>query len=396
MNPDVQRCFDWLVDGAPGAPNPIETIARMCPDLIAAGIPLDRVEAFVRTLHPHIVGRSFVWTRASAQVHVKENSYAFLASPAFLQNPVSEVFKSGVAVRHRLAAGSGNGLELLDALAHEGFTDFYAGPLAFLNGTVHAITFATKAPGGFSDQHIADLDQILRPLSRVAEIFALSRTAVNLLNTYVGRGTGERVMSGKIVRGDMESIRCALWFSDLRDFTSLSAQLGPGRIIGVLNELFDCQVPAIEAHGGEVLKFMGDGLLAVFPLGMDKSDSATCDGALAAAREAFAALDALNSRCHDHPHDGHAADAHPHLSFGVSLHVGEVAYGNIGGAGRLDFTCIGPAVNLASRLEGLTGKLKRRIIVSAEFRQLMSAPLVSLGSFELKGVPGTVEAFAPE
>ncbi|MBI1944229.1 MAG: adenylate/guanylate cyclase domain-containing protein [Deltaproteobacteria bacterium] len=385
MNPAVQRCFDWLVDGAPGAPTPADTVARLCPELVAAGIPLHRVEAFVRTLHPHIVGRSFVWTHGSDGVVVRENSYAFLSSPAFLENPVSAVFADGKPARHRLADASARRGELLDGLAREGFTDFYAGPLRFLNGTVHAITFATKAPSGFTDEHVGALDQILRPLSRVAEIFALSRTAVNLLNTYVGRGTGERVMSGKIVRGDMESIRCALWFSDLRDFTGLSARLPPGRIIGVLNELFDCQVPAIEAHGGEVLKFMGDGLLAVFPTGMGPSDREVCDGALLAAREAFAALDARNAR----------ADAVPPITFGVALHVGDVAYGNIGGAGRLDFTCIGSAVNLAARLEGLTGKLGRRVVVSAEFAALASGAPVRLGAFELKGVPGQVEAFAP-
>lgn len=385
MNPLVQRCFDWLVDGAPGATGPVETLARMCPELVAAGIPLERLEALVRTLHPHIVGRSFLWTRDSGRVEVRENSWAFLKSPAFLENPVSAVFASGKPARHRLGgAGAPNGA-LLDGLAREGFTDFYAGPLTFLDGTAHAITFATKAPGGFTDEHIAGIEHILRPLSRVAEVFALSRTAVNLLNTYVGRGAGERVLSGKIVRGDMESIRCALWFSDLRDFTSLSAHLGPGRIIGVLNELFDCQVPAIEAHGGEVLKFMGDGLLAVFPFCMGPSDRQVCDGALEAARQAYAALDARNAR----------PGAEPTLRFGVALHVGDVAYGNIGGASRLDFTCIGPAVNLAARLEGLTSKLARRVVVSAEFAALTTAPLTQLGTFELKGVPAAVEAFAP-
>jgi adenylate cyclase len=388
LQPDraiVEKVFQWLVDGAPGAPTPMATIARMCTELVTAGVPVARCEAFVRTLHPHIAGRSFVWTPERPDVEVREQTYAFLTSTEFLQNPVSEVFKSGAAVRHRISEET-NSLALISALRAEGYTDFYAGPLKFMSGQVHAITFATRAPGGFSPEHLDALAHVLRPLSRVGETFALMRTATNLLATYVGKNTGERVLSGKILRGDVDAIRSVLWFSDLRNFTALSAEIGPGKIIGVLNELFDCQVPAIEAHRGEVLKFIGDGMFAVFPLDMGRSEQETCDAALAAAEQAFAALDRRNAN--------KSADA-PAIDFGLALHVGEVAYGNVGGAGRLDFTCIGPAVNLAARLEGLSSKMKRRIVVSQEFAALTTKKLETLGTFELKGVPGAVEAFSP-
>jgi adenylate cyclase len=369
---DISRTFDWLVDGAPGAKNAVEVIATIAPQMIDAGIPIDRIEAFVRTLHPHIVGRSFVW-QPGKSVAVKENTYAYLQSPAFLDSPVAEVFRTGLALRKQ-------GDAIHDELRQDGFIDFYAGPLRFMDGTNHAITFASRS--GFTSEHLRAIDQVLRPLSRVGEILALTRTAANLLNTYVGHNAGERILAGHIQRGDTSSINAVLWFSDLRGFTSLSAELGPAGIIRVLNQLFDCQVPAIERHGGEVLKFIGDGLLAIFPL-ENKDPRVVCDAALTAADEAFASLDAINR------------DRSVPIQFGLALHIGEVAYGNIGGASRLDFTCIGPAVNLSARLEALTGKLNKRVVTSSELAKLTSRKLTSIGIFELKGVPGPVEAFAP-
>lgn len=382
----VKAIFDWLVDGAPGAANAKEVVQRLGPDLNNCGIPIDRVEAFVRTLHPHIVGRSFHW-HPGEQVEVRENSYAYLQSPAFLQSPVSTVFQTGRFVRLRLGEepppehfGS------LQRLRDQGYTDYFAGPLNFLSGAVHAITFATKAPAGFAPDHLDRLRDILRPLSRVAEILALTRTAVNLLNTYVGIDAGDRIWHGKILRGDTDSLNAVIWFSDLRGFTSMSAHTAPAEIIATLNELFDCQVPAIEKHGGQVLKFIGDGLLAIFPLRGD-DDSARCDAALLAAETAFASLTDLNVR--------RAAAGKSAIRFGLALHRGEVAYGNIGGSGRLDFTCIGPAVNLAARLEGLTSSLGREMVVSADFAAACSKPLVCIGEFALKGVPEPAKVFVP-
>jgi adenylate cyclase len=256
-------------------------------------------------------------------------------------------------------------------------------PLCFSTGELHAATFATKGPAGFSDDELARLRQLLRPLARVTEIFALRRTAQNLLDTYVGHHTGARILSGRIMKGDLETLRAVLWFSDLRGFTELSQRLAPAQVIATLNELFDCQVPAIEAQGGEVLKFMGDGLLAIFPFDDEASIGAACKRALVAAQTARAKVSERNER---------AATA---IHFGVALHVGEVAYGNVGGASRLDFTCIGSAVNLAARLEGLTGKLGRVLVISEALAAHIDEPLDELGTFELKGVREAVRVFSP-
>ena len=386
---DVRPIFEWLVAGVPGATTSPETVDRLCRDLNAAGLPIARAEAFVRTLHPHIAGRSFVW-RPDAPVDVREMTYAFLQSPEFAAGPVAAEFRSGDYVRRRVGeAAPVEEHAYLQTLADEGLTDFLAAPLTFLSGQVHAITFATRKPGGFVPADIEALRTLVPPLSRIAEIRALARTAVNLLNTYVGRNAGERIMAGQIQRGEVDALRAVIWFSDLRGFTSISGTLEPGAVIAMLNDLFECQVAAIERHGGEVLKFIGDGLLAIFPISEGAQNApAQCEAALLAADEAFGALATLNAR--------RAAASSPPLRFGLALHVGEVAYGNIGGAGRLDFTCIGPAVNLAARLEGLTSKLERSLVVSAEFARVSQRSYLSLGPFDLKGVGGSQEVFAPE
>lgn len=379
--PSVQGLFDWLVDGAAGAPTPMAVISRMGDELRAAGVPVDRISAFVRTLHPAIVGRGFFWQPGEA-VRVSENPWSGLQSDEYKRSAAARVVETAAEVRVRLGREPTT-FSGLEGLTKEGFTDYLMLPLKFMGGSVHSISFATRAAGGFSDEHVGAIRTVVRPLSRVAETLALMRTAVNLLNTYVGRNAGEQILKGKIQRGDTESIRCVIWFSDLRGFTSLSGEHTPTEIIAVLNQFFDCQVPFIEKHGGEVLKFMGDGMLAIFPI----TDTVTAAAAHAvqATKDAYAALDALNAT--------RAKTNEAALRFGVALHVGDVAYGNIGGAGRLDFTAIGPAVNLASRIEGLTGKLEKRVLLSEQLVKEASVETRSVGRFELKGVTGQQEVF---
>lgn len=383
--------FDWLVRGAPGAKRSPEVLEGACTRLREAGVPLDRSEAFVRTLHPHVVGRSFVW-RVGAPVEVREHAYAHLRAPEFAEGPVGQVFHTAKTRRLRLGgpadAGSSAAARAYgERLAAEGYTDLVVMPLAFLSGEVHAISMATRNEEGFSDAHLAAFERVVLPLTRVAEILALSRTAANLLDTYVGRGAGERILAGHIQRGDLEPIRAVIWFSDLRGFTALAAETTPGELIATLNEVFDCQVPVVQAAGGEVLKFMGDGMLAIVPLDDVARDAEVCRRAIEASEASFALLEALNQR--------RVARGAPAVRFGLALHVGEVNYGNIGGAGRLDFTCIGPAVNLAARLEALTGKLGERVVLSEAFVRASGREATSLGEFELKGVTGLSRVFRP-
>jgi adenylate cyclase len=352
LHPVVQ----WLVHGARNAPLSHEVLTELCQRLVAAGLPLWRVMVFVRTLHPEIVGRRFVW-HPETGTEVTDGSFELLERRSFIESPMMHVAKTGESFRRRLADPDCiMDYGILHELRAEGVTDYFVAPLHFSGGDVHFSSWSTRQPGGFTDAEIEAIEAIIPPLARIGEIRAWYRVASNLLTTYIGKNAGERVLAGHIRRGDTEAIHAAIWLSDMRGFTMLADTLPPQDLVDLLNRYFDCQVPAIEEHRGEVLKFMGDGLLAIFPIGAEGDFPAICASALAAGRAARDNIAALD-----------AAEDGPALRFGLALHLGDVLFGNIGSGNRLDFTAIGPAVNLAARLEKLAGRLGRTILASEDF-----------------------------
>ena len=363
----------WLTDGARSAQSSEGVLTELCGRLAACGLPLWRVSVFVRTLHPEFLGRQFLWTDGQG-TQVKSAPFARREDADFRQSPVVRVIATGLPIRRRLAEpGDAADFTVLGEFRAQGATDYYAAPLLFTNGEIHVATFATRRSGGFTDAGLADLAAIVNPLARVAEVRALRRTAVNLLDAYVGHDAGERILSGRIQRGDCEVIRAAIWLSDMRGFTGLADSVTPQELIALLNRFFDCQVPAILENGGEVLKFMGDGLLAIFRVSDDAGAAAACHRAMTAARQARTALAAMAGT-------GQTDNMTP-VRFGLALHLGDALYGNIGGGGRLDFTCIGPAINLAARLEKLAGRLGRAIVCSRAFARHVAGEVVTLGEF---------------
>jgi adenylate cyclase len=381
---NIRSVVDWLEDGARSAPRADEVLGQLCGRLFERGMPLWRVAVFVRTLHPDIMGRAFFW-QPGAEVRVETASYEFMDTPEFRDSPVVAVYKTRQALRRHLDdPNCPDDFPLLRDLRAQGATDYVAFPLFFTDGSIHVATWTTKRKGGFTPQEFADLQSVIAPLARVAEVRALRRTAENLLETYIGNQAGERVMAGKIRRGDVEAIRAAIWLSDMRGFTTLSERLPPRELIALLNRYFDAQVPAILEGGGEVLKFMGDGLLAIFPIATDGDAAAVCRRALACA---LAARDRIAEMPRTENTEG--------TRFGLALHAGEVMYGNIGGGNRLDFTCIGPAVNLAARLEKVAAKLGETIVASADFARHFPKELVRRGEFPVAGfaAPQTVYGF---
>jgi adenylate cyclase len=372
---DIRRTLDWLAGGALSGAQSQDVLAELCERLVGCGIPLWRVAVFVTTLHPDIIGRRFLW-QADTGVTTSDALFEILERDDYRKSPFTTVYATRQSLRRRLAdADCPADFAILNDLRAEGVTDYAAFPLLFTDGTVHAATWSTKAPGGFSDKQYSDLELIIAPLARVAEIRALRRTAGNLIDTYVGHQTGERILSGKIRRGYVEAIRAAIWLSDMRGFTALSERLPPQALIDRLNLYFGCQVPAILDHGGEVLKFMGDGLLAIFPIAGDSETDAVCRRTLSCAREFLSRIAELPP-----PGENEAA-----IRFGLALHVGEVMYGNIGGGNRLDFTCIGPAVNLAARLEKVAAKLGEAVVASAEFAARFPDEFTELGAHAVAG-----------
>jgi len=377
--PNIRAISDWLIDGARSAPLPQDVLSQLCNRLVACGIPLWRVAVFVNTLHPQIIGRRFIWW-PGADVEIAEGRFGLFDTPEFRDNPVARVYATRTALRRRLAdPNCPMDFPILEELRAEGVTDYLAVPLFFTDGSVQLVTCTTREPGGFTDAQIGGLEAIMTPLARVAEIRAWRRTASTLLDTYVGHDAGERILAGQIHRGDIEEIHAAIWLSDMRGFTALSDRQPPRVLIDLLNRYFDCQVPVILDHGAEVLKFMGDGLLAIFTIAGDETE--VCQRALAAARQAQANVASL------------ARSAMPGLRFGLALHIGEVLYGNIGSGNRLDFTCIGPAVNFAARIEKLAGELGRDILASGEFVQHCCGEFTALGEFTLSGFSAPQQVF---
>ena len=374
--PDPRNVADWLIDGARSAKTPVALLTETCERLVASGVPLWRVGAFVKTLHPDLFGRAFIWLKG-AEVVVTAADFDFEKTREFIQSPIAIVYNSGREVRYRLDDPESRRFPLFDDLRAEGITDYIALPLLFTDGSIHASSWTTREAGGFTDAQLAALRTILSPFARLGEIFALRRTASTLLDTYVGNRAGERIMAGRIRRGHAETMQAAIWLSDLRGFTALSDRLPAETVVEILNGYFDCQVASIRDHGGEVLKFMGDGLLAVFPIDEYVGDiQHVCSRVLEAARESRASVQAMNFPI---------GETVERFRFGVALHVGPILYGNIGGGNRLDFTCIGPAVNLAARLEKIAGRLGRTIVASAGFAGICAGGWTDLGEFPIAG-----------
>ena len=372
----LQKLIEWLVDGGRSAPNPPQMMTETCERMVAAGLPLWRVGVFVRTLHPDIVGRNFVW-RPGAEVVAGSANYDMLDSDEFRHSPLAVVFGEAREIRARMDGPDAKRFPLFDDLREEGVTDYIALPLLQVDGTVHASSWTTKRPGGFTDAHLKALRELIPPLSRLIEVTHLRFRSSILLDTYVGNRAGGRILGGQIRRGHTETMQAAIWLSDLRGFTALSDRLPAETVIEILNQYFDCQVSAIGTHGGEVLKFMGDGLLAVFPIDEYVGDiGKTCVSVLEAAREARANVDAMQFPI---------GETMEHFRFGVALHVGRILYGNIGGGNRLDFTCIGPAVNLAARLEKMASRLHRTVVASAAFAKACPGGWEELGEFPIAG-----------
>jgi adenylate cyclase len=378
---ELEKLITWL---ASGAPTPVQLLSGTCERLVAAGVPLWRVGAFVKTLHPDAYGRSFVW-RPGADVVINTAGFDLPESPQFTQSPLAILYASGHEVRYRLDDPESRRFPFFDDMREEGVTDYIALPMRFTDGTTHATSWTTRAPDGFADEHLAALRAIIPPFARLGEIFAMRRTAAALLDTYVGNRAGERIWAGQIRRGHAEAMQAAIWLSDLRGFTALSDRLDARAVVDILNQYFDCQVPAIRKCGGEILKFMGDGLLAVFPIAKDGGDlGEVCARVLEAAREARASVDAMRYA---------GVEGDERFRFGVALHIGEILFGNIGGTSRLDFTCIGPAVNLAARLEKIAGKLSRTVVASAAFAGVSTDGWTELGEFPIAGFSKTQRVF---
>lgn len=348
----------------------------LCGWVLDAGIPICRATLGLELLHPLQRGEQFVWTAEAS--HVLKNLRADIAkSGAYLRSPIRIVDETGRYYRRRLDTAVTD-IPFLEELRTRGATDYVIYPLPFGDrGRTCVASFATRAEAGFTEVDIRRLELATIMLSPYAERFVLRRIAVDLLDTYVGHRSGERVFNGQIQRGSAETIEAAILMVDLRRFTRFSDEHPISVVVSTLNDFFEQMVAAVDEQGGEVLKFMGDGLLAIFPASGD-SVAASCAVALAAGQGALNRLNALNQK--------RSQRNEQLLAMGLALHVGQVAYGNIGGRSRLDFTVIGPAVNHTSRLLELAKSLDVCAVASEAFARRCGENLPSLGMHRLRDV----------
>jgi adenylate cyclase len=384
----IGSILEWLIGGARQIGSFAQTIDELSWRLVAAGMPLLRVNLRGGTLHPQFLGAVYVWWRTSAQTQeiMITHEVADLVPPE--QNPVMRV-QNGEILRRRLEGPEARfDFSVLHDLKARGATDYFALPVGGAFGPrSYMAAYVTDRPGGFSEREIADLSAVSERLSVVADMNSQRQIAENVLKAYLGLQTGRKVLAGQIRRGSGEAIAAVLWSSDLRRFTQMSDQLPGESVIGILNDLFDLQAKAIVGHGGEILKFAGDGLLAIFPVTNPDEAARTAGNALEAAQQALAALRVRSARA--------TPAGEPPLEIVIALHYGTVIYGNVGAADRLDFTVIGPAVNLVSRIEAIAKSLDLPLIVSDDFARAHGKTLKSLGQHQLRGLDQPHELFTP-
>ncbi len=375
----------WLLREGRLVRRPDAFLEQLMNRVLEAGIPVWRTYIGLQLVHPQLQAMGYLWRRGE-RVETITRAYGVQFTPAYIGSPIQVAREGGTPVRYRLDSLTDRHHEVLYEVRRDGGTDYFSLPMHVRrDGPMPVVAFATDRKEGFSDADIDDLTRLVDMMGAVTEMHIEESVAQTVAETYLGRQVGQRILHGMIRRGDGEEIRAVLWFSDLRDFTGLNERLPPDQVLELLNNYFQLVGDALAKHGGEILKFIGDGVMAYFPAEDALFMPMVTAAALDAARQLIADAEAAN--------EARATGGAEPMKFGIGLHVGTVTFGNIGTEDRLDFTVIGSAVNRASRLEGLTKALGVRVCASAEFNQDCPRPMKSLGKHRLRGVREPVEIF---
>jgi len=370
----------WLVTKGRQSAGMGELAEGVARTLTEAGAPLFRLRITMLTLHPQVNAWGGEWQRGGEAKQV-DFPRTLLDTPAFIGSPVQKMLETRQPFRRRLDQPLTDADHtVLHELRASGHTDYYAvGLSAGDEAPAGFASFGTDRPGGFDDLDIDKLQTLSLFISSAADGVNRRRIATTLLDTYISHRAGARVLAGHIKRGDSEHIRAAFWYSDLRDFTGLNESLAPQDLIDTLNSYFGMVADSIAEHGGEVLQFIGDAVLAIFECVPEEADTRrACEAAFDAAHDALAKAATVNAE--------RAEAGLPEIRFGIGLHVGDVTFGNVGTDTRLGFNVVGPAVNLTARLQTLSKEALVPLLVSSTFAALVDRPLWPVGRFELRGV----------
>jgi adenylate cyclase len=382
----------WITEAGLAGQSEAATLEGFCERALELGLPLARANVVIDTLHPVYEGRAFVWRSQTKKTSLSEFGHGSNESKRWENSPFYYLHQNNEPMlRRRLTAQTENEFSVFPELRVQGITDYIAMINRFaaegVIGDMDCVysSWATDDPDGFRDVDVADLCRLMPLLSLTLKAASVARIAATLVEIYLGRDAGRRVLEGRIRRGVAEQIEAAIWFSDLRGYTRLSDSAKPAEIIPLLNEYADAVISAIHDHGGDVLKLMGDGVLAIFTAA-DRTGA--CEAALSAAEDAPRRIADVNRR--------RSADQLPTTELYLGLHVGEVFYGNIGSDERLDFTIVGPAVNEVSRIASMCRSVDQPLLVSSAFAAALGASrnrLVSVGRYALRGVSRPQDLF---
>ena len=377
---------EWLILDAWHLPDTQTLLGELCRRLHAHGMPIWRVVLSARAMHPQLFGRTITWERGCDCTTERERFHGIESTPEYLESPVRVIYEGAGALRRRLeGADAVLDFPILAELKAQGATDYVIMPLETRAGGRNFISWVTDKPGGFSAECLSILYDLLPAIALVSELFATRRMGRDLLNVYLGKDAANKVLDGEIRRGTGTSMPAVLMYCDLAGFTSLSDNTPGEALIALLDDYYEAMARPVEARNGEVLKFIGDAMLAVFRIdGAHAQSAATL--ALEAAIEATKAIDALNRR--------RAQEGRDWLASKIVLHAGDVIYGNVGAADRLDFTVIGPAVNALSRVEPYCELLNEPLLATGSFAALAPDQLASRGQHRLEDVKDAAELFA--
>lgn len=394
---DIARISRWLVKSGLGGLSEPELLAGFCDSCRQAGLAISRGLVFIDTLHPIYEGHAFPWRHdqpvEQPEIAYRPTNQGGTAEENWRRTVFYELWETGgTEMRLRLGQGDPVKYYTVDRLQNEGQTDYIAfvhrfaaaGVIGEMDGIFSHWT--TEHPEGFSEEDLAALRQLMPHLGIAVKCASLTRIAGTLVEVYLGRDAGQRVLSGRITRGVADRIHAALWFSDLRGYTAITDTASPDEIIPLLNDYAEAVITSVQEAGGDVLKLIGDGVLAIFKA----EDAATaCLQALQAEEQMRRRVAILNEK--------RQADGRPITHVYLGLHIGEVFYGNIGSDDRLDFTVVGPAVNEVSRIATMCRSIDRSVLVSDRFEATLPAAirkqLVSVGRFALRGIGRAQELF---
>jgi adenylate cyclase len=389
LSPVIQ----WISAAGLSGQRELDLLQGFCEHAVDIGLPLVRAVFGLDTLHPVLEGRVFEWQRSAATS--TQSEYGRLdpdsSNEKWLQSPFHELYETGAAMLRRRLGNEELEFPVLEELRRRGMTDYVAMVNRFgMDGAIGLMdctysSWASDQPAGFSEDDLAALEFLVPNLALAIKGAATARIIETLVETYLGRDAGHRVLRGHIERGVAEKISAVLWFSDLQGFTRITDMTPPAQIIPLLNDYADAIVSALQARGGEVLKFMGDGILAIFDAAAPQD---ACRQALEAADDAIRRVTSTNQR--------RAAAGLPVTRFYLGLHVGDVFYGNVGSFDRLDFTVVGPAVNETSRIAAMCRSLDQDVLLSSAFAQAAGPSrrrLVSVGRYALRGLQRPIELY---